>query len=395
MSADASSAFSCLPLAVRDSLLQQAFQQLDQRHLFGVAPRVCRLWHQLSLSIITSLDVNITSEAAAEQLRLWMMNRGAAGLNSLLLGLDFAVCRTPASSSLLQSLGAATQLRSLDVSGGYLLAVLDVPLPLLTNLTSLSLIHCRLPPAVVSSILSLSSLNSLSLHVIGDDPRGIWSTTVEQMATRLVGLTSLTLGVSVSNECLAHLRGLPHLKRLSVAVGVGRASSLRHLNGLPVTSIYIDFEQGTLGDAATWLHSAASGLEHLTLHTSWSPMLLTSSLPLYKAVHLQSLELARVKPDLTQLAALTQLTKLSLWKCDMHDDDVCGLSTLTGLQNLELDCNPGITGAQGSMEVLARSMPQLDSLSLLSTGAQDAAQLAFQGQHLLLKLKSEAFMLES
>ena len=101
MPADAS-AFSCLPLAVRDSLLQQAFQQLDQHHILGVAPRVCRLWHQLSLSIITSLDAKIsTTEEAAEQLRRWIQRHGT-GLTSLDLILKEPVCLAAAAMPLLQ-----------------------------------------------------------------------------------------------------------------------------------------------------------------------------------------------------------------------------------------------------------------------------------------------------
>ena len=76
------SAFSCLPHAVRDSILQQAFRKLDQRHLFGVAPLVCRLWHHLASTMITSLDVKVSTQAAAEQLSLWIQNHGG-GLDSM------------------------------------------------------------------------------------------------------------------------------------------------------------------------------------------------------------------------------------------------------------------------------------------------------------------------
>ena len=393
MSADAS-AFSCLPLAVRDSLLQQAFQQLDQRHLFGVASRVCRLWHQLSLSSSTRLDVKITTEAAAEQFSLWMQNHGAAGLLSLLLCLDQAICRTPAARSLGQSLRAAMQLRSLRISTDNSFAVLDVRLSHLTNLTSLSIKSCILKPAVLRSILRLRSLNSLSLshiwaNVHGGYCRHYLGRVMKQMATRLVGLTSLDLGVAVSPEGLAHLRALPQLKRLSLGITVA-TSSLRHLNALPVTSIHIHSTAEQLSDVSSWLHSAALGLEHLVLHNygGWTaPVCL---LPFHKAVDLQSLRLWSVKPDLTQLAALTQLTSLSLTQCRVIDADVCMLAALTGLQNLRLCYNPDITGAQGSMEVLARSMPQLATLGLVETAAQAAAQQAFLGRRLLIEVEPPA-----
>ena len=399
MSADAS-AFSCLPLAVRDSLLQQAFQQLDQRHLFGVAPRVCRLWHQLSLSIITSLDVKINTREAAEQLSLWMHKHGAAGLKTLQLLLDETVCRTPAGGSVLQSLGAAMQLRSLSILTNVSIAeldVLDVPLPPLTNLTSLSINTCSLIPTVVSSILSLSSLNSLSLNISfinedGADSRDSGISLLEQMAARLVGLTSLDLDVSsASTEGLAHLQALPQLKRLSVLPISLCSSKLRFLNGLPVIAIRIHTMTGALSGISSWLHSAASSLEHLgLLNFSEDPTAPAHFLPFYKAVHLESLELLKIKPDLTQLAALTQLTSLSLRECDMHDTDVCTLSALTGLQSLDLGDNPGIAGAHGSMEVLARSMPQLCSLDLFETAAQDAAQRAFEGRRLVFYGNSDS-----
>ena len=213
MSADAS-AFSCLPLAVRDSLLQQAFQQLDQRHLFGVAPRVCRLWHQLSLSIITSLDVKITTEEAAEQLDLWIVNHGDTLVN-MQLDSTLAVCQTRAGRSVLRSLGAAAQLRSLSILTNSSGTNLDVALPPLANLTHLSIDSCSVTPTMLSSILSFRSLNSLSLCYMyvmhGANIWVSWSSMMEQMATSLVGLTSLDLGFHVSSEGLAHLRALPQL----------------------------------------------------------------------------------------------------------------------------------------------------------------------------------------
>ena len=112
----------------------------------------------------------------------------------------------------------------------------------------------------------------------------------------------------------------------------------------------------------------------------WGPTVPALSLPLHKAVRLESLHLWKLKPDITQLAALTGLTKLSLRNCDIDDANVCSLSTLTGLRSLNLGLNPDITGAQGSMEVLAKSMPQLYFLKLSETAAQEAAQDAFQGR---------------
>ena len=211
---------------------------------------------------------------------------------------------------------------------------------------------------------------------------------MEQMATRLVRLTSLAFMLSVSSEALAHLRALPQLKRLSVDHVLFTASSPMHLNGLPITSISLLFTREVWGVASTWLSGAASGLEHFgVLNYVGCPSVPARYLPLHKAVHLTSLNLHMVEPDTTQLPAPTQLTKLSLIDCDMDDADVCRLSALIGLRSLDLRFNPRITGGQGSMEVLARSMPQLESLALLGTAARQAAQWAFQGRCLRLDIQ--------
>ena len=76
-----------LPLKVRDSMLQQAFQQLDQRHQFGVVTLVCRLWHGLALSISKHIDVSIPTRAAAEPLRTWVAKHGHS-LESITIVLD-------------------------------------------------------------------------------------------------------------------------------------------------------------------------------------------------------------------------------------------------------------------------------------------------------------------
>ena len=148
-----------------------------------------------------------------------MQKRGAVGLKTLLLLFEETLCWTPAARSLLQSLGAATELQTLDISADYSMAVLDAPLPPLTQLTNLSIVSIRMTPAVASSILSLRSLTSLSVRYVdvhGDDFRGYWSPVLEQMATRLVRLSRLDLAVSrISAEGLAHLRALPQLKQLS------------------------------------------------------------------------------------------------------------------------------------------------------------------------------------
>ena len=185
-----SSVFSCLPIAVRDSLLQQAFQLLDQPHMFGVAPRVCRLWHQLAVSIIgTSLKVIISRAEAAKQFAMWMQNHGTT-LQSLDLQLSLAVCHMAELQFLLQSVGGADQLRSLTISAPFSLTMLDIPLLCFTSLVSLRIEGCVFKAgSLCDAIPCLTTLNSLSLDTIyGDVP---WGPFLQQIATSLVKLTSL------------------------------------------------------------------------------------------------------------------------------------------------------------------------------------------------------------
>ena len=378
-----SSAFSVLPLSERDSLLQQAFCQLDRRHLFGVAPRVCRLWHQLSLSIITSLDVKITTEEAAEQLSLWVRNHGA-GLNSVVLRLDVPGSLGPMPRTLQQSLHGAHQLRSLTLSRASTLAPAQflVPVHQLTSLTNLSISALQPPAGILASLLRMTQMKGLQLHNV--DIIEQWEPYMEQLATCLVGLSSLEFScTSVSPAALVQLHKLPLLKQLVIEEPMTmHASSLRQLEGLPITRICMGVQQATQGDLSRWLQHTADHLHDLSICHPLHPTDPFAFLPvhevtLHKAVHLKKLMACALQPNVAHVAALTQLTSLWLMYCGLDDTAVCKLSTLCNLQELALITHPGITGAQGSMQVLARSMPCLNFLHLGGTHAQEAAQSAF------------------
>ena len=60
-----------------EPLLLQAWQQLDQRHRFGIIPRVCRAWYHLSLPTFTSLELIISSKESVQQLALWLRHHGS------------------------------------------------------------------------------------------------------------------------------------------------------------------------------------------------------------------------------------------------------------------------------------------------------------------------------
>ena len=69
--------FSCLPSHASEALLLQAWQQLDQRHRFGIIPRVCRSWYDLSLPTFTSLELNNYNGESLWHLGVWMQRHGS------------------------------------------------------------------------------------------------------------------------------------------------------------------------------------------------------------------------------------------------------------------------------------------------------------------------------
>ena len=372
-----SSAFGCLPFAVRDSILQQAFQQLDQRHLFGVAPRVCRLWHQLSLSLITSLEINISTEEAAEQLSLWMQNHGAV-LKSFNLLLQDEMCPLRVGQSLLQSLGAANQLHSLTLCSNY--EVVDVPLQHLTKLTSLNLSTCCLSTSSHNSILSLTKLNSLRLCCASmRNPLGAF---IKQLSTSLLQISTLDMSGSVLNTAdLKPLRKLPKLKQLAIGSirDVDRVGQLAHL---PITAITVTVNADTVNDVDIWLQDAAEHLQEFHLLRGGQEALTAPLLPLQKGPQLRSLSVHGADLNMEHLAALTQLTSFNLCNSGLEDEGLCKLSALSQLQELAIS-ETGITGAQGSMEVLAGSLACLNSLMIEDASASvvEAANQAFALQN--------------
>ena len=383
-----SSVFSCLPVEVRNSILRQAFQQLDQRHLFGVAPRVCRLWRQLSLSIIVSLVAKIRTVKAAQQLALWIQKHGA-GLETMEFHFDEYLWSRNASAYLMSSFQAAENLRSLSLSADGHPMSLDVPLPTFSCLTTLSICWCHPNGTMLKSMLNLTQLSSLSLSNIRTGGRvgkhgsgkwkWKWEPFMEELAADLSELTSLDFsGIGMDIDALAHLHELPKLKQLCVG-NVTAANELSQLVGLPITSINIIVDPETVDYVSDWLLDAAGSLQELSLLNQTSEGLVPArSIPLHKAVQLKSFTGFYVELSIAHLASLTQLTSLDLKVCGLDDAAVCRLSSLSNLKELVLSGNPGFTGSQGSVEVLATSMPQLTSLKICSDMlAYDAACLAF------------------
>ena len=378
-----SSAFSCLPQAVRDSILQQAFRQLDQRHLFGVAPLVCRLWHQLASSIITSLDVKLSSQAAAEQLSLWIRNhRDRLDSMEVQMNNEGWHCQKSAFSCILQALGAASMLRKLawkfNMKFGY--ASLSVLLPSLTTLTRLSISHVQLQKATLASLLQLTNLRSLSLcHT---DVIAWWEPFSERISTSLVKLTYLDFrGTPFPIKGLLHLRSLPELQELLLTEV--DPSDVSQLVGLPIISIGIRIEEflgpETMSQTCSWLKKYSGQLKGLGICNPQNahPLLIKApGLPLLELAQMKSLVLERVLPNLGHLPMLTQLTELVMYQCDLDAGEVCKLTSLSALQCLGFSWG-ALKGETGPMEVLARAMPALTRLRLMGSNAVHNAVLTF------------------
>ena len=386
-----SSVFSCLPVAVRDRILQQAFQQLDQRHLFGVAPRVCRFWHQLSLSIITSLDIRIRTGEAAEQLSLWMTNHGTSLQHLNLILPEPMGERTDELQPLLQSVGAADQLRSLNISTPFMYEPpLDLSLTSLTKLTSLRIKGCAFSGGTLyESIPHATTLRSLSLETVYNR-RSEWGTFMQQVSANLVQLTRLDLnGIlgGILTTDIALLRALPQLQQLQLNCDL-LATHLSNLRSMPVTVARIFLDEETVeADLCSWLLQSAANLRELSFVRNRLSTIapVPPLVPLQQASQLRNLFIDGLQPNMTEVAALTQLTRLALEECGLDDTAVCKLSTLSELRVLSLRQNAGISGAQGSMEVLADSMPHLTGIKLGYTNAWEPAKHAFVSRKVALQ----------
>ena len=107
--------FSSLPQDFCHSFLQQAFKQLDQRHLCGIAPLVCRPWHTLAVSCSSSLDVKVQTKAAGESLNIWVQKNGS-NVQHLSLSYARALYISSPLSERFFAISNLTQLKSLDLS---------------------------------------------------------------------------------------------------------------------------------------------------------------------------------------------------------------------------------------------------------------------------------------
>ena len=262
--------FNRLPGSMCAAFLQQAFRQLDQRHLYGIAPLVCHAWHQAAISSSDMLDLQIASPAKAEQLQPWMQRYGTP-LRSISLTcnadplLDLGSFLSAQMSSIYTS--SYEQLRDLRLQGPW---EVKEQISALTSLTSLSLPGCYIDETAVMLVLALTQLRVLNIAAtrlkvhngLLFKPRediGFLS----DLSTSLVRLTQLnvTAALWTTYANFGALRALPHLRELEAGkLPISSARLLREFEGLPLLSMRVAVKnQGDVGALKVWLQQGGQG----------------------------------------------------------------------------------------------------------------------------------------
>ena len=355
---DSSCPFDLLDAGMRDPFLQQAFRQLDQRHLYGIIARVCRSWHHLSTTsnssltakISTALDEENGQPEAAISFSNWLQHN-ISKLTALHFSLDGPFDRRDSfdDTVMMQAITSATQLCSLGLShtGGPIWALSGSlsGASALTSLTSLTICHCVLPSPVFSSILVLTQLRALELRDVAGYVPGLHDVGLIQhmprLASSLMYLTKLTLRnfgpwelSGGAERLLPRIRTLTRLMELDISDNYVPSSNIVQLvGGLPVTGINISLvDPGHVSQVSAWLESCVPAtLKRLTLEVPGnerprfelqasqvscllSP--LRSAGSQLQALALRFLDLSAL-PSVTVITGLTQLSVLYLlFKCN-------------------------------------------------------------------------------
>ena len=335
--------FDLLDAAMRDPFLQQAFRQLNQRHLYGIIPQVCRSWHHLSTTSSSSLEVEVfvgVNEETGEpddaiSFSRWLQ-RNIGKLTRLDLKLESGR-NTFDVSGMLQTISSATQLCSLRIDLDDLnhkcLSASFVPVSALSNMTSLGLCWCGLSSQAFSSMLALTQLRALELRHVGVDGAEERQL-MPDLTKSLVNLTSLTLDnfygwvdLESGLACIRSLRKLVDLDMRDTCIPSGNLVSL--MEGIPITGVKICLDDpGHVSEVAEWLKGCVpSTLTCLVmdrerdLEPSQVARLLTplrSAGAQLQVLELESFDLSHAD-SVSIITGLTQLTSLDL-RCKFHDD---------------------------------------------------------------------------
>jgi hypothetical protein len=349
--------------------LTQAFQQLDQQQLYGVACRVCRAWQQLTLRSFHTINLTLSSAATAQQFSSWMRKYGTY-LHHLTLD-NVVIYFGPLASfqQLSAELPSARNLLSLKML--YWPASADLaPLSTLANLTSLQISHIYPPsPTMWPPLYLLSKLQALNLS-----HTGLAHCDVPCLVSSLQQLTSLDLshgGVSITAEALNALRGLPKLQELQL-MGCNINSKLQQAVQLPCTEVTLSFEDNAEQLQDLLCQPWAEKLVQLEISygTFWpgeeeARLLL---MPLTSLSRLRSLTVGFpcCASSVSMLAGLTSLTRLQLQVVNILVYGIGAalnqLSGLPGLRELNVSALEEVqdsTAERALRDDLKRSLPQL------------------------------------
>ena len=372
--------FSCLPRHASEALLLQAWQQLDQRHRFGIIPRVCRSWHQLSLPTFVFLALSLHRHEAMQQLGVWLGRHGSTLQHlSLRFGRVLEYGSAPW-QELANAIQRCTSLVSLCLSDWQ-----GITLPELCSsrkLRSMQLVSdkvsARKIPSQQQFLISLpQELRHLDLH--GTPSHWLSASQVQVVFSRLSNLTSLDLRhTGVPLEHLASCPTLVSLKSLALSLPSILESHFQALAKLPCTFLHLmsareqqvqDFARWSAGQQGRECIERLTGLEW-SLYGPYGQNLLWSHAALRcltaAAGRLRSLRMSgnAAIQDLSLVTGLTQLTSLNVKYSGRPEADVVSaLAALPNLQQLTMYCR---SAAHADVVRAAAASGQLPSVKDLS-----------------------------
>jgi hypothetical protein len=238
------STFECLPSHAWEVLLLQAWQHLDQRHRFGVIPRVCSSWYHLSLPTFTTLKLALHKEEAGEQLGMWLVRHGST-LQHLSLDLGAFIDKIDRKGiqpgqALADGIRCCTSLCSLEING-WTSSSLVLDMEKMAQLTSLQLCNAFANCCNVQQFLQMPpqvrclSFKGTNIHLNRNE--------THRLLTRLPNLTSLDLRrTSMHVQHVASCPRLPLLQDLKLGLELMQRDRMDSLARLPCTHLEVDFD---------------------------------------------------------------------------------------------------------------------------------------------------------
>ena len=327
-------------LAAARSESQQ--QQEQQKYLYGILSLVCRRFVQLLYGSCSSVLVPSTAASQPPSLFASWLSHQAAHVQELTIPAKLLVAVAEQQPLILPSL---SNLCSLQLTGGY-------------------------SEQVVFTLQSLSNLRELQLPATLEQD---W--TAATLCTVLTRLTSINLTRPVELTSLAPLSQLKQLQQIKLW-GSLEVSELRHLTGLPITSLQVRSTSDDAAELAGWLSTgAATKLHNITssLYEGAGGQALVQSLAQLPDLHTFNAVVPSTASDLDlqPLPSSTSLTALTLggWRTKVN---IAHLPS----QLVDLAVVEGGLVNWGPSDQLASRLGRLTSLMLGCVAAADVHKLA-------------------